>query len=368
MKKRNEVDIESIIGFDALYESMQKCRKGVIWKDSVAAYSLRSIEKTTQLERQLHDGTYRHGAVKHFTITSPKRREIASIPFRDRVYQRSLNDNAVYPIMTRSFIYDNFACQKGKGTDPARERMKELLRRFYRKHGSKGYVSQFDIHGYYPNMDHKITEELFRKILPDEIYERVANILHEQYAGDTGYNPGSQLVQIAGISFLDDMDHYVKEQLHMKTYIRYMDDFIMVHEDAGILKDAQQKVKAYLAKKKLTLNEKKTRIYPISEGIPFLGFIFRLTTTGKVIMTVKPENVKAERRKIRRLVKKSTRTGIPRAHVDESYRAWRSHAMKGNNYKTIKRMDRYYKSLWEERSDDGSSQEKNDLGERTGED
>lgn len=59
---------------------------------------------------------------------------------------------------------------------------------------------------------------------------------------------------------------------------------------------------------------------------------------------------------------------IPRAHVDESYRAWRSHAMKGNNYKTIKRMDRYYKSLWEERSDDGSSQEKNDLGERTGED
>ena len=90
---------------------------------------------------------------------------IASVAFRDRVFQRSLNDNVVYPSMTRSFIYDNYACQKGKGTDKARDRLREFLRKYYQKYGTDGYVCQFDIKGYYPNMDHEVAEEMFRKKL-----------------------------------------------------------------------------------------------------------------------------------------------------------------------------------------------------------
>ena len=119
---------EDVIGYDALYESMCRCQKGVIWKDSVAHFVLNSPEEITKLERELKEGTYRPRKPKMFTITSPKPREISSIPFRDRVYQRSLNDNILYPTMTRSFIYDNRACQKGKGTDRARARLKEALK------------------------------------------------------------------------------------------------------------------------------------------------------------------------------------------------------------------------------------------------
>ena len=124
------MDEESVIGFDALYDSMLKCKKGVLWKDSVAAYYHRGIERTDKLCRELHDGTYKAAPTKHFTISSPKPREIASVAFRDRVYQRSLNDNCVYPIMVRSFIYDNWVCQVGKGTDGARNRLKLFLRKF----------------------------------------------------------------------------------------------------------------------------------------------------------------------------------------------------------------------------------------------
>lgn len=337
---------DQVIGFNALYDSMWKCKKGVMWKDSTAGYVLNAIERTMNLEQQLHDGTYKANRTVNFRILSPKPREIASITFRDRIYQRSLNDNAVYPIMSKSFILDNYACQKGKGTDKARERLKEFLQRYYRKHGCQGYVSQFDIHGYYPNMSHAMTEELFSKKLPEDITDMVVTILRHQYDGNFGYNPGSQLIQIAGISVLDEFDHYMKEQLHAKLYIRYMDDFLVISDNQQYLMDCQSMAKEYLANMGFELNPAKTRIYPLSEGIDFLGFHYSLTDTGKVIMTVKSSNVKRQRRKMRRLVAKSKRGIIPRDKVDESYAAWRNHASKGNSYRLLQRMDRYYKELW----------------------
>ena len=339
-------NIEQVIGFDALYESMLKCRKGVMWKDSTAGYVLNGIVRTMNLEKQLHDRTYKASDTVNFRITSPKPREIASITFRDRIYQRSLNDNAVYPIMSKSFILDNYACQKGKGTDAARNRLKEFLRRYYRKHGNVGYVAQFDIHGYYPNMSHAFVEDLFRRKLPKEVADMVVTVLRHQYSGDFGYNPGSQLIQIAGISVLDEFDHYVKEQLHARYYLRYMDDFLIISDDQEYLSWCRDLMEMYLNSIGFELNPKKTIIYPLKNGIEFLGFNFKLTSTGKVLMLIKSSNVKRERRKLRRLVAKSKRGGIPQDKVDESYAAWRNHASKGNSYQLLKRMDAYYKELW----------------------
>lgn len=345
--------IESVIGTDALFESMNKCRKGVLWKDSVASFSLNGIERCMMLHHLLATGKYKASPTVYFTITSPKPREIASVTFRDRVYQRSLNDNVVYPLMSQSFIYDNLACQKGKGTDAARNRLKEFLRKYFRKHGNIGYVSQFDIHGYYPNMNHEMAEQTFKRKLPPEIFDMVVEILRSQYDGDKGYNPGSQLIQIAGISVLDGFDHFVKEQLHVKYYIRYMDDFLMISDNLEYLKECQQQVREYLIGLKFELNEKKTRIYPIKEGIDFLGFNYRLTETGKVLMFIRPENVKRERKKLRRLVIRSRKGFLPKEKVDESYAAWRNHASKGNSFKLLQRMDAFYKSLW--RDNNGSA-------------
>ena len=348
--------IDEIIGVSPLYDSMLKCQKGVIWKDSVASYRLNAIERTITLSRDLYSGKYKAKPTVKFKIMSPKPREIASITFRDRVYQRSLNDNAVYPVMSRSFIYDNYACQKGKGTDAARNRLKQFLQKYYRQHGYEGYVAQFDIKGYYPNMDHAMTESKFKEKLPPDVYLLVENILREQYEGEKGYNPGSQLIQIAGISVLDGYDHYVKEQLHAKLYIRYMDDFMIISNDHKYLEDCVEKTKSFLAGLNFEINEKKTRIHPLHDGIEFLGFKYRLTETGKVLMFVKSANIKRERRKLRRLVALSKKGNIPREKVDESYAAWRNHASKGSSKKLISRMDRYYKDLW--RTNNGAGNEK----------
>ena len=338
--------LEEITDFEHLYESMEKCRAGVSWKDSVMGYTLHGIERTLKLEEALKTGTYCPRPPKAFRITNPKPRDIISISFTDRVYQRSLNDNALYPIMSKSFIYDNWACQKGKGTLRCRNRLKDFLHSYYRKYGAEGYCLQCDIKGYYPNMDHEITESIFRDKLPSEIADAAIRVMNGQYSGEKGYNPGSQMIQIAGISVLNGLDHYIKEQLHIRYYIRYMDDFILIHYDREYLEDCREKIREQLKGLKFELHEKKTRIFQLTAGIMYLGFRFKLTSTGKVIILIDPRRVKAARKKYYRLVAKSKKELISKESVDDSYQCWRSYAKYGNSYKLLQKMDRYYNDLW----------------------
>lgn len=337
---------KSIINFDNLYNSMNKCKNGVMWKASTSAFVLNGIEDIIKLESQLHDGTYKPRKQHRFMITSPKPRNITSVNFRDRVFQRTLNDLVVYPSATRSFIYDNAACQKGKGTDFARNRIKLFMHRMYRNFGDKFYVLQCDISGYYPNMKHSVVYDKFKSFLDDWAYKECYKILDNQYKNETGFDPGSQMVQIAGISVLDNMDHFIKEKLHIKCYIRYMDDFILLHSDPEYLEYCKKEISKEVGKIGFTLNNKKTNIYSIRNGILFLGFKFHITNTGKIIMLVDPQNVKRERRKLYRLVKLCKMGNISKNKVYSCYNSWKAHISKGNSHNLTIRMDKYFKDLW----------------------
>lgn len=339
------MDMEDIIGFEALWDSMMKCKRGVMWKDSVAGFCLDSMRQVSNLCDQLHDGTYKERSHKYFTIKYPKERAIMSISFRDRVYQRSLNDIGIYPAMSRSFIYDNAACQKGKGADFARNRFKCHLQRYYRKHGVDGYVLKMDVRGYYPNMRHDVAKEMFKRRLNPEVYKRAETIL-DSFPGDVGFNPGSQIIQIAGISVLDGIDHYIKERLRIKHYLRYMDDMLIIGANRAELEKVWKDVGMKLKEIGFELHPTKTKIVPIRDGIMFLGFEYRLTATGKVIMRIDQSRVKAIRRKLYRMVKKAKIGLLTKDKVDESYQSWRSHAAKGNSWKLLQRMDAYYNGLW----------------------
>lgn len=338
---------EFITDYDQLYESMEKCKSGVMWKPSVKSFVLNDIENIYRMEKKLKDGTWKNGEPKPIKITYPKKRDGLSIAFKDRVYQRSINDNVLYPATTRTFIKDNWACQTGKGPDKARQRAKQMLWRFYCNWGLDGYVLQTDIHGYYPNMRHDVVEQCFSKHLEEDVYQMVREVLDTQYKGNIGYNPGSQMVQIAGIAILNDIDHYIKEKMHVKYYIRYMDDSIHIYRKKDDAEKNMRIINQKLNEIGFELNQKKTKIIPISKGFTFLGFQYRITDTGKVIMTLDPQNVKHERRKLKKMVLKAKRGEITKEKVDECYRTWKNHASKGNSYKMLQRIDRYYKELLE---------------------
>lgn len=335
-----------VTGYEAIYRSMMKCKKGVMWKDSTAHFCLNGLTEVMKLEQSLMDGTYKERPGRTFTVYEPKKREILSISFRDRIYQRSLNDNAVYPMMAKSFIYDNCACQQGKGTDFAMNRLHAHLQRYYRKHGKDGWVLQCDIKGYYPNMPHEVAKKKFAKHLDEWTFAEVKKIL-DRFEGDIGFNPGSQLIQIAGISVLDEMDHFIKEKLRIKHYIRYMDDFILISNDKQYLRNCLENIKEYLKERGFELNEK-TSLYRISQGIKFLGFRFVLTDTGKIIRLIKTESVKRERRKLRKLVQLAKKGKLTRKKVDQCYESYKAHARRGNTWKMLQRLDEFYKNLWKE--------------------
>jgi len=343
------VELEKVIGYDALYESMIRCKNGVLWKDSVARFFHHAPLEILKLSNELKTGTYQQRLARKFEIVSPKRREVIAAAFRDRVFQRSLNDNIVYPKIIRHFVYDNSACQAGKGTSFAQKRLHCFLQRFYRKNGLNGYVLQCDILGYYPNIQHGVAEAEILKYFSPEIQKLIKIGLACQGEGETGYFPGSQLVQIVGMATLNSLDHYIKERLRIKYYMRYMDDFLLIHEDGEYLVECCRQIAAELAKIGLKLHPKKTRIFPLTERIKFLGFYHFLTPTGKVVMLVDPQNVKQQRRRLKRLVRKAQRGGITREKVDQCYESWRAHAKQGNSYRLLKRMDAYYKELWEKK-------------------
>lgn len=337
---------DSIIGEDALFTSARKCWRGVGRKFSAQSYMVNVIERTVDLARQLKDGTYREGMTHVVHITYPKPRTALAISFRDRVYQRSINDNALYPQVVRHFIYGNYACQRGKGTDAALKAMKAMMHRarlVYRTNDFK--ILSADIRHYYDSMLHDETERVFRRMVDPWTCDRVAHTLASQYEGRMGYNPGSQMVQIAGISYLNGFDHFVKEGLRRKMYIRYMDDFHIIGADAAELEGVREKIAENLARIGMTLHPDKTRILSARDGVLFLGFLFKVTETGKVIMMRDPKRVKEVKRRMRRLAHKIWRGDAKPDTIDKSYECVRACMSKGNSRRLIRTMDDFFRKL-----------------------
>lgn len=125
-----------------------------------------------------------------------------------------------------------------------------------------------------------------------------------------------------------------------------MDDFILIHESEEYLQYCQHKIAEYLQRDGFELHPKKTHITPVSEKITFLGFEYRLTPSGKVVMTVTSETVRRKRRKLRHMVAKVKRGEMPREKADESFRCDLEHLAKGDSFKLIQRYREYYENLW----------------------
>lgn len=338
--------VDSVIGEDALYASAWKCWRGVGRKFSAQSYILNVIERTVDLANELRNGTYKDGKTRIVKITYPKARTALSITFRDRVYQRSLNDNSLYPQSVRHFIYGNYACQKGKGTDAALKNLKAMLHRAWLIYRTNDFcILSADIRHYYDSMVHSETDRIFAKMVDPWTASRVRHTLASQYKCDTGYNPGSQMVQIAGISYLNEFDHFVKESLRRKMYIRYMDDFHIIGRGREELSSVRTEVSLNLSRVGMELHPAKTKIVSAKDGIVFLGFLFRVTSSGKVLMLRDPKRVKEIRRRLRRLAHKVRRGEVGMDAIDTSYECVRACMMKGNSSRLIRNMDDFVLKL-----------------------
>ena len=341
---------DSVCSFDNLYNAMLKCRRNVMWKDSVAGYVKNGLINILDLKQSLMDDTYKISSYSRFKVYEPKERDIISTRIKDRVFQRSLCDNYLYENVTRSFINDNAACQIGKGTLYARNRLVRHLQKYYRKHGTQGWVLKCDIKNYFGSTPHSVAKDaISRSVYDDWAVGEVNRIIDSFNQGEDatiGMGLGSQVTQLIQLAVLDPIDHRIKERKHIKYYVRYMDDFILIHHDKAYLEECRKDIEKWLSELGLQLSEKKTQLFPVTQPISFLGFSFRLTDTGKIVKKIRPERISHERRKLRKLAQRVKDGKMTREEVDSCYQSWKAHASYGDTHNLILRMDKFYKELW----------------------
>ena len=322
-----------------MYSSLKKCCKNVRWKTSVTQYEVNGLKNTAKVTAEINSGKYKLLPYQEFQIHEPKKRHITATRIRDRQVQRSICDTVVYDSITRSFIADNSACQKGRGTQYAIDRLKEHIRRYYRKHGTEGYFLKCDIHHFFESLDHNIIKAQLRKRITNEHYLNMLYDIIDSFPGEKGIGLGSQVSQLLALMYLDEMDHIIKEKLHIKYYIRYMDDFILVDHNREKLSYSLAELRKYLDTLGLSLN-KKTTLQKLSQGVIFLGWKFILTDTGKVILKPDKRKLTAKRRKLRGIKRQQAAGNLSEKDVMQIKQGMITHLQHGNARRVIEQIVR----------------------------
>lgn len=223
------------------------------------------------LHERLHDGAWSHGPYASLRVCDPKPRHIHKAAIDDRVVHHAIV-RVVEPIFDQGFIFDTWSCRTGKGTQAAMFRGHNLLENLARSSRETVWVLQGDIRKYFESVDHDLLKQaLFRRIEDKHVRRLLENIIDSFSPGIPLGNFTSQL--FANV-YLDSFDHFVKEQLGCKTYLRYCDDFLLAHSSRDWLIYCASECEQFLDERLcLTLHPRKLMLRPFHQGIDWLGCV-----------------------------------------------------------------------------------------------
>lgn len=285
---------------------------------------------TERLAYILNTDLYVPGKFEIFYVYEPKRRLVQAPAFVDKVVQHAIVDNALYEAITRSFIPANCASQVDKGMHYGLDLLKEFMSDYWRKNRTtEGWVLKCDVRHFFASIDHDLLKEKLRKVVVDDRMFRLMCAYID--ASADGLPLGYQTSQLLALLFLDGFDHFVKERLRIKYYVRYMDDFLLIHPDKKYLQYCQKEIETYLGELRLELNEK-TNIFPLRHGLDFLGFHTYITESGQVVRKLRHSSVKKMNAKMRKWEKDYPKGEVTKEKILDSWTAWDAHAAHGNTY------------------------------------
>lgn len=336
---------DEICTFPVVYDAYLAARRGKRSKAATAKYEAHALENVSNLVYILRTQLYRPGSFHLFTVYEPKERLVQAPAFTDKVVQHALVDNVVYERLTRSFILDNYASQIGKGLHFGLDRLSGFMTDYWNKHHTaEGWVLKCDVRKFFASIDHDI---LKAKLLALDFEPEIHTMLCNYIDSTDGLPLGYQTSQLFALLFLDQFDHYVKEVLRIRYYGRYMDDFFLIHPDKEYLQFCLREIHAFMVSVNLELNEK-THIFPLRNGIDFLGFHSYLTDSGKVIRKLRHNSVKKMRAKLRYWAKAYPKGEVGRDAILASWQAWDAHATHGNTWRLRQEIRQQVKEILKE--------------------
>ena len=332
MKSYNNL-YPQVCSLENVMAAARSAMQGKMSGRAAANFHSRWETHAVQLAEELSAGTWRPGHYTYFDIHEPKLRRVAAAPFRDRVVHHALV-RVLEPIFEKKFIEDSFACRKGKGTHAGVRRCGEFAKKF-------PYVLKCDLRRYFPSIDHKILLKRIGKTVADpKVIELIEKILasHEdgrkmEWGDDLfdcrfrhhGLPIGNLTSQFFANIHLDGFDHFVKQELGVKGYVRYVDDFLIFAQSRKQARDWGNAAKVRLREMKLEIHPDKYRLCRTDrEGADFCGFVCFSSGQIKVRGT-------SVRRYVKRLARVKRDGSV--AEIKASVCAWVSHVSHADSWR-----------------------------------
>lgn len=287
--------------FEELIVAYFDCRRRKRNTQSALAFELRLERNLSRLHADLLDGSYRPGRSICFVVTRPKPREVWAADFRDRVVHHLLY-NRIAPRFYASFIADSCACIPGRGTLYAAQRLESKVRSITENWVRPAWYLKCDLANFFVSIDKsilrgqlaaRVTEPwwmwladlvLMHDPRPDVIMQAPTALmalvpLHKSLLNQPAHRGlpiGNLSSQFFANVYLDALDQHVKHRVGARHYIRYVDDFVLLHESPQWLNTAHTDIEAFLPRRlRAQLNPAKTILQPVSRGIDFVGQVIR---------------------------------------------------------------------------------------------
>lgn len=285
---------EQVVAFENLFEAYKEARKGKRHRSDVLKFGYNIEENLINIQNHLIWKSWSPGKYRAFCVYDPKKRLILAPSFEDRVVHHAIV-RVVEPFFEKKFIYDSYACRRGKGIHFAVLRLQSFLKRAKRIY-PKVYVLKADISSYFPSIDHNILINVLERTIRDKnVLWLFKKIIYESGYEHCGIPVGALTSQLFANIYLDQLDHYLKDDLGVKFYVRYMDDFVILGDSKQYLWELLDKIKTFLVSLKLNLNPK-TSIFPASKGVDFAGY-----RTWSTHILPRKRNVKRARKRFKKL-------------------------------------------------------------------
>lgn len=277
--------------FDALVAAFHNARKGCGPTPETCRFFFHLEAEILSLQAELREGRYRPSAYRIFGIHDPKPRIIAVAPFRDRVVHHAVVA-AIQPVFERRFIYDSYASRQDKGTHAAVTRAQYFMK-------GRRWHMKTDIEKYFDSVDHGILMKQVGRTLKDHrLLTLVERIVRNAPEPGKGFPIGNLTSQFLANVYLDPLDHWIKDDLGLRAYVRYMDDLVVFSHSQAELRDLIPRLEAFLDERlKLGLKPGGTWVNQASNGLSFLGM--RIFPN---FIRVRSENRKRSLKRLRRRV------------------------------------------------------------------
>ena len=267
--KRHRDLFAKVCDFNALVRAAYRAARAKRSNPAVGRFLFDLEPEVLSLQRELLEKTYRPARYHVFTIREPKVRRISAANFRDRCVQHALCA-VLEPILDRAMVADTYACRRGKGTHRAARRVQHFSRRF-------GYFLQCDVAKYFESIDRSILKSILRRRIKDPDVLWLLDVILD--CGPPSAVPGKGLPignltsQLFANEYLSGLDHFVKEVLRVKGYVRYSDDMVLFSDDKASLWSLLGEIERYLADERcLRLKKEATLVAPVTKGVGFVGF------------------------------------------------------------------------------------------------